>query len=140
MNSEKNPCADLASSDVPSIVCIFCQQNHALEDCHLLRCKPYQEGIKLLSAKRLCLGCLSEKHVAWLCPERKICKISNCTGKHPTVLFTSNVCERSSVDVGIGTGDSTDTPVLNAMANAGKCSSSLDLGKRVLGQQWPLFL
>ena len=40
MNSEKNPCADLASSDVPSIVCIFCQQNRALEDCYLLRWKP----------------------------------------------------------------------------------------------------
>ena len=28
--------------------------------------------------------------------------------------------------MGVGTGDSTDTPVLNAMANAGECSSSLD--------------
>ena len=129
MNSEKNPGADLASSDVPSIVCIFCQQNHALEDCHLLRWKPYQERIKFLSAKRLCFGCLSEKHVARLCPERKICKIPNCTRKHPTVLHTFNVREKSSVDVGVGTGDSTDTPVLNAMANAGECSSSLDLGE-----------
>ncbi|XP_074639484.1 uncharacterized protein LOC141897759 [Acropora palmata] len=129
MNSEKNPGADLASSDVPSIVCIFCQQNHALEDCHLLRWKPYQERIKFLSAKRLCFGCLSQKHVARLCPERKICKIPNCTRKHPTVLHTFNVREKSSVDVGVGTGDSTDTPVLNAMANAGECSSSLDLGE-----------
>ena len=32
----------------------------------------------------------------------------------------------SSVDVGVGTGDSTDTPVLNAMANPGECSSSLN--------------
>ena len=129
MNSEKNSGADLASSDVPSIVCIFCQQNHALEDCHLLRWKPYQERIKFLSAKRLCFGCLSEKHVARLCPERKICKIPNCTRKHPTVLHTFNVREKSSVDVGVGTGDSTDTPVLNAMANAGECSSRLDLGE-----------
>ena len=29
--------------------------------------------------------------------------------------------------MGVGTRDSTDTPVLNAMANAGECSSSLDL-------------
>ena len=81
-----------------------------------------------------------EKHVARLCPESKICKIPNCSGKHPTVLHKSNVREKSSVDVGIGTGDSTDTPVLNAMANAGVCPSSLDLGKRVPGHQWPLFL
>ncbi|XP_068690788.1 uncharacterized protein [Montipora foliosa] len=105
------------------------QPNHALEDCHLLRWKPYQERIKFLSAKRLCFGCLSEKHVARLCPERKICKIPNCTRKHPTVLHTSNVREKSLVDVGVGTGDSTDTPVLNAMANTEKCSSSLDLGE-----------
>ena len=52
MNSEKNPCADLASSEVPSIVCIFYQQNPALEDCHLFRWKPYQERIKFLSAKK----------------------------------------------------------------------------------------
>ena len=129
MNSEKNPCADPARSDVPSVVCIFCQQNHALEDCHLLRWKPYQERIKFLSAKRLCFGCLSEKHVARLCPERKICKIPNCTRKHPTVLHTSNVREKSSVDVGVGTEDSADTPVLNAMAYTEKCSSSLDLGE-----------
>ena len=131
-NSEKNlgaDLADLASSDVPSIVCIFCQQNHALEDCHLLRWKPYQERIKFLSAKRLCFGCLWEKHVPRLCPERKICKIPNCTSKHPTVLHTSNIREKSSVDVGVGTGDGTDTTVLNAMANAGECSSSLDLGE-----------
>ena len=126
MNSENNPCADLASSDVPSIVCIFCQQNHALEDCHLRSWKPYQERIKFLSTKRLCFGCLSEKHVKRLCPERKICKIPNCTRKHPTVPHTSNVREKSSVDVSVGTWDSTDTPALNVMANAGECSSSLD--------------
>ena len=83
MNSENNPCADLASSDVTSIVCIFCQQKHALEDCHIRRWKPYQERIKFLSAKRLC-------------PERKIYKIPNCTHKHPTVPNTSNVREKSS--------------------------------------------
>ena len=74
MNLEKNPGADLASSDVPSIVCIFCQQNHALEDCHLLRWKPYQERIKFLSAKRLCFGCLSEKHVASFALKEKSAK------------------------------------------------------------------
>ena len=31
--------------------------------------------------------------------------------------------------MGVGTRDSTDTPVLNAMANARECSSSLDLGE-----------
>ena len=101
MNSENNPCFDLTSSDVPSIVCIFCQQIHSLEDCHLRRGKPYQERIKFLFAKRLCFGCLSEKHVAKLCPERKICKVPNCTRKHPTVPNTSNVREKSLVDVGV---------------------------------------
>ena len=129
MNSEKNPCADLASSDVPTIVWIFGQQNHALEDCHLLRWKPYKERIKLRSAKRLCLACLSEKLVARLCPERKISKIPNCTCGIPQVLHASNVREKSSVDVGVGTEYSPDTPVLNAIANAGECSSSLDLGE-----------
>ena len=33
------------------------------------------------------------------------------------------------MDVGVGTVDSADTPVLNVMANAAKCSSSLDPGE-----------
>ena len=31
--------------------------------------------------------------------------------------------------MGVGTGDGTDTTVLNSMANAGECSSRLDLGE-----------
>ena len=92
-NSVLKPCADLVSPKVQSIVCSFCQQSHSLEDCNLLRWKPYQEHIKFLS-KRLCSGCLSNKHVARVCHQRKICKI-------PTELisilqfFTHQVIVRS---------------------------------------------
>ena len=100
--------------------------NHALEDCHLLRWKPYQERIKFLASKRLCFGCLSDKHVARFCPERKACKFPNCTRKHPTVLHTSSNRDKCSVDVGVGTENSTEAPVLNGMANTDKCLNGLN--------------
>ena len=56
-SGDQNSCADVASANVQPSLCLFCQKNHALEDCHLLRWKPYQERIKFLASKRLCFGC-----------------------------------------------------------------------------------
>jgi len=112
-------------SDQVFIYIIFCFFNphlphrpiHALEDCHVLRWKPYQESIKFLSTRRLCFGCLPDKHVARDCPERKVCKITNCTRRHPTVLHTPSR-EKPTVDIGVGTDRTDDIPrVLNAMVN-----------------------
>ncbi|KAL9986036.1 hypothetical protein ACROYT_G000097 [Oculina patagonica] len=61
---------------------------HSLEDCKSLRSRPYQERIQFLASKSLCFGCLSDKHVAKDCPQRKSCKFTSCPRKHPTVLHT----------------------------------------------------
>ena len=120
-SGDQNSCGDAASANVQPSLCLFCQKNHALEDCHLLRRKPYQERITFLASKRLCFGCLSDKHVARSCPERKACKFPNCTRKHPTVLHTSSNRDKCLVDVSVGTEDSTEAPVLNGMVNTDKC-------------------
>ena len=125
-SGDQNSRADVASANVQPSLCLFCQKNHALEDCHLLRWKPYQERIKFLASKRLCFGCLSDKHVARFCPERKACKFPNCTRKHPTVLHTSSNRDKCSVDVGVGTENSTEAPVLNGMVNTDKCLNGLN--------------
>ena len=108
-----------------SVTCPFCQKSHALEDCRFLRWKPYQERIKFLSSMRLCFGCLSDNHVARLCPQRKVCKIPNCSRKHPTVLHTTSVREKSSVDIGVGTESIADTQVSNAMASTVQHANTL---------------
>ena len=64
--------------------------------------------------------------MARFCPERKACKFPNCTRKHPTVLHTSSNCDKCSVDVGVGTENSTEAPVLNGMVNTDKCLNGLN--------------
>ena len=80
--AEVSPRSDLVSN------CLYCNRNHTLEDCQSLRWKPYPERIQFLTSKNLCFGCLSDQHVSRNCPQRKTCKIANCTGKHPSILHT----------------------------------------------------
>ena len=68
--------------------CYFCEGNHILEGCPVLRKKPYQERINYLSKKRLCFGCLKPTHQAKNCPNRSHCNIKDCNKRHPTVLHT----------------------------------------------------
>ena len=70
-NPEQNSDADPVVLGSQSVTCPFCQKSHALEDWRFLRWKPYQEPIKFLSSMRLCFGCLSDNHVARLCPQHK---------------------------------------------------------------------
>ena len=53
--------------------CPFYNLKHALEDCKSLKSRPYQERIQFLALRRPCFWCLSHKHVAKDCPERKSC-------------------------------------------------------------------
>lgn len=66
---------------IQSSLCLYCQENHALNDCHVLRCE---------ASKRLCFGCLSGKHVASVCTEQKVCKIPNYTRKAVISLVVSS--------------------------------------------------
>ena len=108
--------------------CLFCSRNHALGDCQSLRWKPYQERIQFLLSKKLCFGCLSTEHVAKFCPQRKNCKIANCKGRHPTVLYTSPR-ERPAVDVGVGTEDVISTQVCSHMVKTGTSANSETSGE-----------
>ena len=48
--------------------CLYCNSNHALEDCLPLQWKPCQEIIQFLASNKLYLGCLSNQHISRLCP------------------------------------------------------------------------
>ncbi|KAK2561774.1 hypothetical protein P5673_015159 [Acropora cervicornis] len=129
MNPEQNSNVDPVILGSQSKTCSFCQKSHALEDWHFLRWKPwkpYQERIKVSFSMRLCYGCLPDNPLPRLFPERKVCKIPNCSQKHPTVLHTASVCEKSSVDMGVGTESIADTQVSNAMASTVQHASTLN--------------
>ena len=99
--------------------CCFCNFSHALEDCRSLRSRPYQERIQFLASKSLCFGCLSDKHVAKDCPQRKSCKFTNCLKKHPTVLHTQPR-EKPNSETSTGRADNVSgsaTQVRNAMVS-----------------------
>jgi len=113
-----------ASQNTPSIApisnsCCFCNFNHALEDCRSLRSRPYQERIQFIASKGLCFGCLSDKHVAKDCPQRKSCKFTSCPKKHPTVLHTQPR-ERVNGETSTGSADNVSgsaSQVRNGMAS-----------------------
>ena len=48
--------------------CLYCNSNHALEDCLPLQWKPCQEIIQFLASNKLYFGCLSNQHISRLCP------------------------------------------------------------------------
>ena len=107
--------------------CCFCNFSHALEDCRSLRSHPYQERIQFLASKSLCFGCLSDKHVAKDCPQRKSCKFTNCLKKHPTVLHTQP-CEKPNSKTSTGSADNiagSATQVRNGMVSTDDTSCNV---------------
>ena len=110
-------CAYFASRTTPLKIVIYLDGSHT------------RSALNFYLQRDSALGVCRKSMLQGFALKEKSAKFQNCTCKHPTVPHTSNVREKSSVDVGVGTGDSTDTPVLNAMGNAGECSSSLDLGE-----------
>ena len=133
LNSKAGTKSSTTSNDpieTPSldgIMCPFCNFRHELEVCRSLRHCPYQEHIHFLSSKGLCFGCLSQEHLAKVCPERKSCKIDGSPKKHPTVLHSQpreRPKEDTTVGSGIGVADGT-SQVHNGMACINNASCSL---------------
>ena len=58
VRAEASPRSDPVSN------CLYRNRNHTLEDCQLLRWKPYPERIQFLTSKNLGFVCLSDQHVS----------------------------------------------------------------------------
>ena len=111
--------------------CLYCNSNHALEDCLPLRWKPYQEIIQFLASNKRCFGCLSNEHISRFCPQRKTCKIANFSRKHHSILHTSPG-EKHTTDIGVGT----DAQVRSSMVSVTRMPNVRPYVK-VAGQSWP---
>ena len=90
--------------------------------------RPYPERIQFLISKNLCFGYLSDQHVSRNCPQRKTCKIANCTRKHPSVLHT-RPREGSTTEVGVGTDEGIGSQVRCNMVNTDTNAPSHHLGR-----------
>ena len=143
LNTEVNRSINIDTSQcTPSIApvsnsCCFCNLNHGLEDCRSLRSRPYQERIQFIASKNLCFRCLSDKHIARDCPQRKSCKFTNCPKKHPTVLHTQPR-ERLNGETSTGNADNVScsaSQVHNGMVNTTDTSRTLP-EPDVRGQAW----
>ncbi|KAK0150375.1 hypothetical protein N1851_008532 [Merluccius polli] len=64
--------------------CLFCERNHAFEECEKFKSKPNGEKIEFLKSNGMCFGCLSKGHVSKTCRNRMKCE--TCLLSHPTIL------------------------------------------------------
>lgn len=78
--------------------CLFCLQDHVLDDCLQFSKITHREKINFLKEKGACFGCLSIGHLSKNCNKRITCKI--CKKKkqtHPTVIHIHFKKKKSDV-------------------------------------------
>ena len=66
--------------------CLFCNGNHNLERCIKFTDKSFEERIKFVLDKRLCLNCLRVNHVVRRCRQFRTCLFSGCGKRHHSLL------------------------------------------------------
>ena len=66
-------------------VCLFCKEQHHLDECKKFAEKPHKEKKDFFYKRFLCLGCASSsQHQVASCRNRLKCRI--CSGNHPSCL------------------------------------------------------
>lgn len=82
--------------------CLFCEKNHTLEMCRLIRDKPHKDRIDFLKRSGLCFGCLVKGHLSKDCKRKMLCEV--CCQKHPSLLHLTKPDDSNT-----GTSNSEDT-------------------------------
>ena len=87
--------------------CLFCNGNHNLERCFKFRDKSFEERIKFVLDKRLCLNCLRVNDFVRRCRQFRACLFSGCGKRHHSLLHppgdrfieeATQPADRTSVD------------------------------------------
>lgn len=87
-SSETKPKTEGSPSCAFTRPCMFCEKNHALQECRKIREKPHNERVDFLKKTGLCFGCLVKGHLSRECKKKITCEV--CSLKHPSLLhFTS---------------------------------------------------
>ena len=66
--------------------CGYCEKEHSLAYCEVLRTKPFDERTKFVTDKGLCFSCLNKGHMARERKKRKACNTVYVKKKHPTAM------------------------------------------------------
>ncbi|KAI2668803.1 hypothetical protein H4Q32_005610 [Labeo rohita] len=104
------------------VTCLFCSQNHSLEQCKPFEKIKHREKVNFLKGNAVCFGCLHTGHLSKECTRRLTCK--TCHQKHPTVM---HIHLKQKVDTAVNTDDShrvekTAPTVNNALVSAQACN------------------
>ncbi len=104
MNTQKEV-ASPHNEILKQVSCVYCQQNHDIDDCSEFKILDMKNKKAFIFRKRLCFSCfkaVSPAHTSKTCRNKRKCKV--CNALHPTVLH---------VDESTKEGDS-EVPLLNA--------------------------
>ena len=91
----KNPLECSSSTKGPSSPndafmnpCLFCNRNHCMAECKMMRRALKKDKIDFLFNKGLCFSCLRTGHMSRQCENKLKCEL--CSSVHPTVLHTKD--------------------------------------------------
>lgn len=95
------------------VTCLFCLQNHSLEQCKQFEKTRHREKVNFLKEKAICFGCLHIGHRSQECARRLTCK--TCYQKHPSVM---HIHFKEKVDKAVNTnGDHQMVPTVPTVNN-----------------------
>lgn len=95
------------------VTCLFCLQNHSLEQCKQFEKTRHREKVNFLKEKAICFGCLHIGRRSQECARRLTCK--TCYQKHPSVM---HIHFKEKVDKAVNTnGDHQMIPTVPTVNN-----------------------
>lgn len=82
--SVDNSATGLSAGKGGAMLCVGCCGKHDIENCVDYMAKEVQDRKAFAIERQLCFACLSPRHIAKNCVQRRTCKV--CKRKHPTSL------------------------------------------------------
>ena len=96
------------------IECVCCSGTcNDLALCHKFKSMSLEARSEFVKLHQLCFNCLKGKHISRLCRRPKVCQVSECKGKHHTLLhkwveFTN---DQNAADSSVNCATKTDVKV-----------------------------
>ena len=95
------------------IECVCCSGTcNDLALCHKFKSMSLEARSEFVKLHKLCFNCLKGKHISRLCRTPKVCPVSECKGKHHTLLHKwVEVYDQSAADSSVNCTTKTDVKV-----------------------------
>ena len=102
--------------------CIVCKGSHRLWECRVVKKKTPTHRAKVVAEAKICLSCLSDKHMFRQCPSPHNCRKDGCNSSHNTIPHGAEMVFLAK--------HSTNNNINNSKSNAGT-------SRPTTGQQQP---